>query len=338
MKENKKWLHIVNSMQGGVGSVVKNLLENGINGYEQVILELPLTQNCFKRFFLKQRSVNLAISHLPKTSVLHFHTGLRAWIYGFKRRDLNKIATIHGILPTKGIARLTSRLDAFMLSISATKIIAVSEACKKDFINLSRKSNNYQVIYNGVYIRDEKTETKIRNKLPWTVIFVGGLWINKGVDIFLETAKLLRDRPIAFEIFGDGPEANLVKKVCKIYPHIKWFNNVNSRNEIFMGKNILLFPSLFEGCPMAILEAMAFGVTCVASDILSLKEIIENGRDGILVATRNPSDYASAIENLINNPNKMENMQILAKAKCKNKFSSAVMADNYLKMANRIVI
>lgn len=62
---------------------------------------------------------------------------------------------------------------------------------------------------------------------------------------------------------------------------------------------VSVVPSLFENCPYAVLEAMAYGIPVVASDNSGLAEIIEDGKNGLLFETGNPESLANQVIRLL---------------------------------------
>ena len=66
--------------------------------------------------------------------------------------------------------------------------------------------------------------------------------------------------------------------------------------------DLFLFPSLFEGLGIALIEAMAIGCACVASDIAPLREVVHDGHDGLLVSPRDADGLARAVCSLLGDP------------------------------------
>ena len=76
-----------------------------------------------------------------------------------------------------------------------------------------------------------------------------------------------------------------------------------------------------EGCPVALLEAMACGKACVATDVPGSRDIIEDGVSGLLVEPENAIDLASAIQRLINDRQFRERMGKAARIRIEEHFS-----------------
>jgi glycosyltransferase involved in cell wall biosynthesis len=66
--------------------------------------------------------------------------------------------------------------------------------------------------------------------------------------------------------------------------------------------DVLALPSLYEGFPGAVIEAMALGVPVVASDLPTLREVVEEGGSGLLVPPRNPERLAEAMGRMLDDP------------------------------------
>jgi glycosyltransferase involved in cell wall biosynthesis len=93
--------------------------------------------------------------------------------------------------------------------------------------------------------------------------------------------------------------------------------------------DIYLNTSLHEGIPMSVLEAMACGVPVVAAKVGGLAEIIADGRDGFLVESRNPEDYARRCADLIGDMNLRQSVRESAVRRVESDFSAGRMTRDY---------
>jgi glycosyltransferase involved in cell wall biosynthesis len=76
--------------------------------------------------------------------------------------------------------------------------------------------------------------------------------------------------------------------------------------EILAAADAFVFPSLFEGLPGAVIEAMALGLPVVASAIAPLREVIEPGENGLLVPAGSVESLADAVGPLLEDPARRE--------------------------------
>lgn len=338
MTKTKTWLHIVNRMNGGIKTVIECLSHTGIEGYIQKVIELAPT--CISGtsvfgLYKKVKYARSAISRLQPDSIVHIHCGFRSWLYCSSRKDIRHIVTIHGLIPVHGIRGLWEKSNLILLLHAQADLVAVSDTCRRTMNRINPLNRLVTVIPNGTLT--PAFSRRLQNNSPETVnvIFVGALWENKGIHTFLSAAQLLNNSPIIFTVFGEGPEAAAVEKACASNKKIRWIRGVYNASDIFAQKDILILPSRFEGCPMVILEAMSYGVACVASDIPSVREIIDDGKDGILIETWNPEDYASAINILVKSKEKREKIIAKAKEKWVSSYTSKLMTQRYLELDKR---
>ena len=83
----------------------------------------------------------------------------------------------------------------------------------------------------------------------------------------------------------------------------------NDTREIYQAADIFVFPSLREGLPVSVMEAMASGIPIVAADIRGNRDLIIDGKGGYLIENAlDDREYASKITDLINNPEKIKEM------------------------------
>jgi glycosyltransferase involved in cell wall biosynthesis len=106
--------------------------------------------------------------------------------------------------------------------------------------------------------------------------------------------------------FGTGipPE-----KVRSFFPeHLRArINCISSRSDketaaVFQRADVCLLPSLLEGSPLVLMEAMASGLPIVTTRICGMKDILAHERDALLISPRSPDEIVNSVERLINDP------------------------------------
>jgi glycosyltransferase involved in cell wall biosynthesis len=107
---------------------------------------------------------------------------------------------------------------------------------------------------------------------------------------------------------------------------------VTNRNDIpdlLALADIFVMPSLFEGLPMALLEAMTAGKAIVASATSGIPEAIVDGRDGLLVTPGDVGSLSEALDKLIADPVRRRTLGASAAARALDEFTVQVMAERY---------
>ena len=221
----------------------------------------------------------------------------------------------------------------------ADKIVAVSEAVQEFtliyFPFMSRRK--FKVIYNSV---DPKAFTQVntgislraKHEVPLQSVvvgFVGRLTEQKGVTYFLQAASAISQKrnDCRFIIVGDGELRDELQEYAK---------NLNLENIVFAGYqrdvpaylamfDIFVLPSLWEGLPVALVEAMAAGKPVVATAVSGTPEVVTDGETGFLVEPKNADQLAERITRLIEDPSLRDRMGRAARIRVKEKFSAATM-------------
>ena len=213
------------------------------------------------------------------------------------------------------------------------------------------QSDKIVTIYNGLDIDDlkffpkEEAKKNIISKLPTTnhqlqttamVGVIANLYKNKGLDyLILAIARISNDHEFNAIIIGDGPEKEKLKKLI-----IK--NNLE--NKIFLigyaadaykylkAFDLFVLPSVKEGQPWTILEAMAAGVPIVATNIAGIPEMIENEKSGLLVEPADPEILALAIKKMLTRPSLAQECAQNALKTVREKFSVVKMIEKNEKL------
>ncbi|MHA1439791.1 MAG: glycosyltransferase family 4 protein [Promethearchaeota archaeon] len=195
------------------------------------------------------------------------------------------------------------------------KIICVSESLKQRLINFKIKENNIKVIPNGVDVnkfsrlkRSAFLDKYLVGKEDYKrIIFVGRLDVQKGVKYLIKAIpKVLKEyRKVHFFILGNG---NLERYLKDLANELKIGSNITFIDFIPLGKmpnfysaaDIFCLPSLHEGFPLSIAEALSMGLIIVASDTEGIPEAIVESKNGFLVEPKNVNQLSEKLLKALN--------------------------------------
>jgi glycosyltransferase involved in cell wall biosynthesis len=125
----------------------------------------------------------------------------------------------------------------------------------------------------------------------------------KGHDVFIEAAAILvkRHGSCQFAVAGDGPlRGELMSRAAHLGlgSRLHFVGYQGHIEEFLAGLDVFVLPSRSEGMPLALIEAMAAGLPCVATRVGGVPEVLEDGC-GLLVPPESPSDLANAMEAML---------------------------------------
>ncbi len=153
------------------------------------------------------------------------------------------------------------------------------------------------------------TPADLREGEPGFLLFVGRLRIRKGVEVLLAALKELRSRhPTAtLRIAGDGEHrGRLERRVAELGlgEAVAFLGTCDAGRvrRLLAGAAALVVPSIYEGMPLVVLEAMAAGVPVVASAVSGIPEVVVDGETGWLVPPENPRALADALGEVLAGP------------------------------------
>jgi len=224
-------------------------------------------------------------------------------------------------------------------------IINNAESDRKQGIELGIKAKKRNLtIYNGIDIKDlkflskEKAKEGLINKLSkffdfnkpvsdWQIIgTIANLYPSKGLKYLIEVANILIKKypRLIFMVIGEGRERGKLKNLIKKYRlENKFFlvGLVPDAYKYLRAFDVFVLPSIKEGFPWTILEAMAAEVPIVATEVSAIPEVLKNNQSAILVKPKNPKQLTEAIESLIKNPELKEKLIQQAREIVEKKFT-----------------
>jgi glycosyltransferase involved in cell wall biosynthesis len=178
---------------------------------------------------------------------------------------------------------------------------------------------------------------------PLVILPARMLW-DKGVGEFVEAARRLKAEGIAarFGLVGGIDECNpaaIAREQLQEWTdagYVEWFGRRDDMPEIFRQANVVCLPSYREGLPKSLLEAAACGRAIVATDVPGCREIVENGKNGLLVPARDALALAEAIRTLIHDPDLRYRMGTAGREMVINSFSEDAVVKETLSLYKKL--
>jgi glycosyltransferase involved in cell wall biosynthesis len=189
-----------------------------------------------------------------------------------------------------------------------TGVIANSEATKQSICRNTRRlfpAEKIKVIYNGINTHIPERE-KTARAVP-VVGCLGRLVYQKGIDLLIEIAAILKRRHVActIRVGGEGAlKEALLRQVAagKLQEYVTFTGFVNHPAAFMQDIDVLALPSRWEGFGYVLAEAMLAQTPLVAFDVSSNPELVHNGRNGFLVPFGDTERFADALQALVEQP------------------------------------
>ncbi len=143
------------------------------------------------------------------------------------------------------------------------------------------------------------------------VLYYGRMSLEKQPMQVVDVAERLRDRSdIAFVLLGEGPETSAVGKAisARRLPNVHLVRPRDDLRSAVADADLMMFPSMREGLPMAGIESMSMGKPIVASMVPGWVDLVTDGVEGFLIADGDIAGYADAITRLLGDPVLYERM------------------------------
>lgn len=259
---------------------------------------------------VREREIRVIHSHYNKATVLGYFASR---ITGIPLIETNHLFPPMPLSDKK--LQLYAKIGAFFLRY-AEKTVAVSNEIKGRLERRGVPGEKISVIKNGIDVEEceaaylsKRTATRRELGIKEGDLIIGGvgrLTEQKGFEYLLEAAKeVLKTRGnIIFVIVGDGEKREELIRYTHELGIEKEFMFLGFRKDILSvlaAMDIFVMPSIHEGLPMAMLEAMAIKVPVIVTAVGEIPEVIVDGANGILIKPRDVEALASKIAYLIDN-------------------------------------
>jgi|GEM_PF-550727 len=233
-------------------------------------------------------------------------------------------------------------------------LVVLSNDAKEGVKKLGFKDSNIKIVYSVIDTNflSEKIEIFSRNEIleklgipanKFVVGTIGVLKERKGIFYLIDAGKKVVEKypDIVFLIIGKGPLEEKIRERIKslnLEKHVFLQNCYERIAEIYRSIDLFVLPSLTEGVPAVILEAMAFEVPIVATEVGGIPEMIENGKSGILVPSKDSLALAEAIGKVYKNLDLAKKLAKEAKDKFEKYFTAEKMTKEYEKIYEELIL
>ena len=207
---------------------------------------------------------------------------------------------------------------------------------------LQRFGLRADVVYNGIDMQPfSHSSSDIKHRMNWcgrpVIGAIGRLAPQKGLQYLLRAApEVLREIPNTLIVLvGDGPERNALETEAiqlGIERSVCFLGVREDIPELLSSMDVVVMPSLFEGLPMALLEAMASGRAVVASRVGGIPNAIQDRVNGVMLPPGDVSSLTAALCDLLKNSELRLALGQKARETVRSHFSAAAMAKRYLEV------
>ena len=334
------------SVKGGITSVIGQLIKHDwkSNGIEMRFVSTYIQTNNIGKilFFIFAYLKIFFMIFTFKPDVVHIHMSYKG---SFQRKyAIHKLCKKFGI---KDVIHLHgSEFEKWYLesnNITQDKIRSLMRECDAfvvlgtnwhKIINRIEIQTRTIVLSNTVHIPEEKVKW---NDSVFQVLFLGVLIERKGVLDLLQAVKLLADsnslQNVCFVVAGSGIEEEKLKLASKTlgidkYVRFTGWTAGDKKTQLLKESHMLVLPSYNEGLPIAILEAISYGLPIVSTTVGSINEAVVEDFNGYLISPGDVESLAQRMRVIFEDKEKWVEMSKNSRDTAVSRFSESKYFDN----------
>ena len=294
------------------------------------------------------RAVRQIEEYIQEDGVDLVHThGYKADLYGYLaawRCHKPVVATCHNWVGGTAALGIYNHLDRMALK-KFNALAAVSDKVAQRLLAFGVSAEKIKTIANGIEVKvfERAEPLPLLNFEGSTVVgMVARLDMQKGFEYLLQAArKLCKTFPgLKIVIVGDGPDRSAIEEMIEQYglqSNVILAGQQSNMPGVYAAMDIFVLPSLNEGLPMTILEAMAASKPVIATRVGAIPSVITDGENGLLVAPKDTEGLRNAIASLLGNPERRRRTGDQAHAWVGRNYTSAAMALKYREMYEEVL-
>ncbi|KKQ08291.1 MAG: Glycosyl transferase, group 1 [Candidatus Daviesbacteria bacterium GW2011_GWB1_36_5] len=244
--------------------------------------------------------------------------------YGY---DYESIAKIEGSL----IKSFFYKIVNLIVLKTANTVIVTNPAFIKKIKEIGAKS--VVLIPNSVDTALFIPKKKITTSKIKEIVFIGRLEPQKNIVKLLKALVKIK-YPYRLKIIGRGSQKKYLQKYAQNYKLNVTFTDSVAHDKlpaVLQSADLYVLPSLLEGHPKSLLEAMSTGVPCLGTDVEGINDLLQNEKTGILVGTES-ADIKSGIEKILSDPKLASKIGSNAREFTKAHFNASILLSKEIKL------
>ena len=278
--------------------------------------------------------------------VVHTH-GYKADLYGFLaawRSDKPIVATCHNWVGGTTALGIYNHLDRMALKRFAA-LAAVSDEVAQRLLDSGVPSGKIKTIANGIDVQAFEHGQPLPELCATgskVIGMVARLDLQKGFKYLLRAVRELCNSfdGLKVVIVGEGPDRAAIERMIEefgLQSNVLLAGQQSDMPGVYAAMDIFVLPSLNEGLPMTILEAMAASRPVVATRVGAIPKVIDDGENGLLVDPRNVDGLRNAIASLLSDSERCRCMGEKAHDWVSRNYTSEAMALKYRQLYDEVL-
>lgn len=319
-------------------------LETEFQSLDVPVYSLNLPKSGYGRYLQMTREIYNYSKKMQVDAFLSMPLGWHSFMaYGAYFAGIRNIAAHVGTYPVYW----TESFYKFYLQVQLGRPVVKQLICCSDYVrqgviqHFSVNQSETIKVYNGCPVEKihecASRNRKIRKETIWKIGMVASLETSKDQPNLIRAARLLKERnqSISFEVqlIGGGSQFHAYQALIKteqVEDCVKLLGTRRNIYELLGQMDIFVFSvKPEEGLGVALIEAMCAEVSIIATSVPATREVLEEGKLGILIPPKDPEALAQAIEKFIRNPESRNTKEKKAMEKALQEFTIENMAYQY---------
>ena len=235
------------------------------------------------------------------------------------------------------------RLKRAVVQACIHRYVAVSAAMGA-VLRSGLPAERVSVIHNGIPLepylgaRDDALRRMLTPDDAPLLLTVARLHAQKGIPFLL--GALARLPRVRLAIAGDGPDRVALESESArlgISDRVRMLGEREDVAALLAACDLFVLPSLFEGLPVSVLEAMASARPVIATDVGGTTEVVSHGETGLLVPPEDAGSLADAITTLLEDPVLAARLAARGRALVEREFSATVMSERVAQLYDQLL-
>lgn len=237
-------------------------------------------------------------------------------------------------VPFRAVTRRITRDARFVVSLGGRLTTIL-----RNFV--PQPDRRIVVLPNGVNVPADTAPEKERRPGSLSILFVGRFAANKGIGDLLDAYRMVTadgdQKGLELHLVGDGPlyaDLNARHRRPDIHFHGKASDEMLDR--LYRNANLFVLPTLFEGMPTVVLEAMARGLPIAVTDVGATRELVDD-TNGFIIPKRNPGSLAATLRTFAQlSDERRRSLGMASLRKVRERFTWSAVAAAHVRLFERV--